>query len=82
VLSEAAIEQLALVGYDSKMGARPLGRKINELIKVPLSKKILFENIEPNTIIDVDYNNEKFVFNSKTHNLKPSVNADGYVVLE
>ena len=81
-LTESAIEQLAKVGYDSKMGARPLGRKINELIKVPLSKKILFENIEPNTIIDVDYNNEKFVFNSKTHNLKPSVNADGYVVLE
>ena len=82
VLTEAAIEQLALVGYDKKMGARPLGRKINELIKVPLSKKILFENIEANTIIDVDYENDRFVFVPKTHNLKPSVNADGYVVLE
>ena len=28
------------------MGARPLGRKIDELIKVPLSKKILFEKLE------------------------------------
>ena len=27
------------------MGARPLGRKIDELIKVPLSKKILFEQL-------------------------------------
>lgn len=44
-LSEAVIEHLAKVGYDSKMGARPLARKIDELIRVPLSKKILFENI-------------------------------------
>ena len=28
------------------MGARPLGRKIDELIRVPLSKKILFERIK------------------------------------
>jgi ATP-dependent Clp protease ATP-binding subunit ClpA len=28
------------------MGARPLGRKIDELVKVPLSKKILFEKLE------------------------------------
>jgi ATP-dependent Clp protease ATP-binding subunit ClpA len=33
-------------GYDKKMGARPLGRKIDELIRVPLSKKILFERIK------------------------------------
>lgn len=44
-LSEPVIEHLAKVGYDSKMGARPLARKIDELIRVPLSKKILFENI-------------------------------------
>jgi ATP-dependent Clp protease ATP-binding subunit ClpA len=27
------------------MGARPLSRKIDELIRVPLSKKILFERL-------------------------------------
>jgi len=32
------------------MGARPLGRKIDELIRVPLSKKILFEKIKNATI--------------------------------
>jgi ATP-dependent Clp protease ATP-binding subunit ClpA len=36
---------LADKGYDSKMGARPLSRKIDELIRVPLSKKILFERL-------------------------------------
>jgi ATP-dependent Clp protease ATP-binding subunit ClpA len=45
-LSESAIEYLAEQGYDKKMGARPLARKIDELIRVPLSKKILFERIK------------------------------------
>jgi hypothetical protein len=45
LLSEEAIEHLAEQGYDKKMGARPLARKIDELVRVPLSKKILFERI-------------------------------------
>lgn len=44
-LSEDTIDYLAAKGYDHRMGARPLGRKIDELIKVPLSKKILFEQL-------------------------------------
>jgi ATP-dependent Clp protease ATP-binding subunit ClpA len=49
-LSEDAVEYLAKNGYDSKMGARPLARKIDELIRVPLSKKILFEKIKSSTV--------------------------------
>jgi len=44
-LSESVVNMLADKGYDSKMGARPLSRKIDELIRVPLSKKILFERL-------------------------------------
>jgi ATP-dependent Clp protease ATP-binding subunit ClpA len=43
--SEPVIELLAEKGYDSKMGARPLNRKIDELIRVPLSKRILFDQL-------------------------------------
>ncbi len=43
--SEQVIEHLAEKGYDNKMGARPLARKIDELIRVPISKKIVFEKI-------------------------------------
>jgi ATP-dependent Clp protease ATP-binding subunit ClpA len=50
-LSEEAIGYLADKGYDKKMGARPLARKIDELIRVPLSKKILFERIKNATIM-------------------------------
>ena len=50
-LSEPVVDYLAEKGYDSKMGARPLSRKIDELIRVPLSKKILFERLKNSTII-------------------------------
>jgi len=46
IVTEALVDHLVEEGYDPKMGARPLGRKIDELIKVPLSKKILFEKLE------------------------------------
>lgn len=49
-MSEEVIEYLADKGYDSKMGARPLSRKIDELIRVPLSKRILFERLRNATI--------------------------------
>ena len=52
-LSEPVIEYLAEQGYDKKMGARPLARKIDELIRVPLSKKILFERIKNATVTAV-----------------------------
>jgi ATP-dependent Clp protease ATP-binding subunit ClpA len=60
-LSESVINYLAQQGYDSKMGARPLSRKIDELIKVPLSKKILFDGLS-NCDIDVDLVDGKPVF--------------------
>jgi ATP-dependent Clp protease ATP-binding subunit ClpA len=83
-LTETAVEHLVEVGYDSKMGARPLGRKISDLIKVPLSKKILFENIPANTVIEVDWTEEKFEFTAVdtfTANV-PTVDENGYIVLD
>ena len=84
-LSVAAADHLISQGYDSKMGARPLARKINELVKVPLSKKILFENIS-NCIIDVDFD-EKLTFDVKDNSIismfasNTIVDENGYVVL-
>jgi ATP-dependent Clp protease ATP-binding subunit ClpA len=53
VLTEPVIDHLADKGYDSKMGARPLSRKIDELIRVPLSKQMLFDRLENCTITAV-----------------------------
>jgi ATP-dependent Clp protease ATP-binding subunit ClpA len=78
-LTEALIDHLAEVGYDPKMGARPLSRKIDELIKVPLSKKILFESLSDCTLT-VGWQDQKITFDYvKTH--AGSVDADGYVVV-
>ena len=54
-VTETLVDHLTDVGFDPAMGARPLTRKINELIKVPLSKKILFEHVENGSVITVDW---------------------------
>ncbi len=80
-----AVDHLIDKGYDSKMGARPLGRKINELIKVPLSKRILFENLS-NCTVKVDFNNDLLTFTvDQNHTLYPTSNAldeNGYITLD
>ena len=62
--TEPVIELLADKGYDSKMGARPLNRKIDELIRVPLSKRILFDQLRDCTL-HVELQDEKVVFELK-----------------
>jgi ATP-dependent Clp protease ATP-binding subunit ClpA len=81
-LTESVIDMLAEKGYDNKMGARPLGRKIDELIRVPLSKKILFDQIENCTINVVLENEEvKFMVDTPAPETVPVVNEEGYIVL-
>ena len=78
-LTEATVDHLAEKGYDHKMGARPLSRKIDELIRVPLSRKILFEELE-NCIVTVDLVDGKIEFLVEmdlSHN--PHVDADGII---
>ena len=81
-LTESAVDQLARLGYDPKMGARPLGRKINDLIKVPLSKKILFEKVPENSVVVIDVVDNKFTFDTNTTLTQPVIDDNGYIVLE
>jgi ATP-dependent Clp protease ATP-binding subunit ClpA len=78
-LSEAVIDYLAIKGYDSKMGARPLSRKIDEIIRVPLSKKILFERLSDCTV-NVDIHNDTAVFDVEVA-VQSGVNHDGIIVV-
>lgn len=84
-LSAAAVDYIIDQGYDSKMGARPLARKINELVKVPLSKKILFENLS-NCNVLINYGTEvSFAITEKEFVVFPSnqiIDENGYVVLD
>lgn len=63
-LDKKAKEQLIEQGFDSKMGARPLARTIDDKIKKPIAKKIIFESINENTEIMVSYENEEYTFNT------------------
>ena len=52
-LTKAATEWLADKGYDDKMGARPLGRVIQEYIKKPLAEELLFGKLAKGGIVKV-----------------------------
>jgi len=82
-LTEKAVDELVANGFDPKMGARPLQRKINDSIKVPLSKKILFENINEGTTIIVDFADNAFEFQTvETSNFQHRIDDNGYIILE
>lgn len=82
-LAESVIDHLAEVGYDPKMGARPLARKIDELIRVPLSKKILFDQLRDCSISVVMINDqiEFQIEQNEVGNAHPEVDNNGYIVL-
>jgi len=52
-LTKPAAEWLAEKGYDSKMGARPLGRVIQEHIKKPLAEELLFGKLAKGGVVKV-----------------------------
>jgi ATP-dependent Clp protease ATP-binding subunit ClpA len=84
-LTATAVDYLIKEGFDAKMGARPLARKINELIKVPLSKKILFEKIANGSAVNINCIDDALEFDVAFYNttdVLPQVDKDGFIVLE
>lgn len=80
--TEALIDHLATVGYDPKMGARPLARKIDELVKVPLSKKILFERLR-DCDVTVNWTEQTVTFEHITATPgNAAVNSNGIIILD
>ena len=64
-LTAEATEHLIAKGFDSKMGARPLQRMIDDMIKRPLSKEILFGQLTNGGMVEVGLADQDFVFNIK-----------------
>jgi ATP-dependent Clp protease ATP-binding subunit ClpA len=65
VLDKDAKSWLADKGYDKKMGARPLARIIDNKIKSPLSRRMLFGDLKNGgrILISIDNDNLSFVIN-------------------
>jgi len=81
LFDEAVIDMLAEKGYDPKMGARPLSRKIDELIRVPLSRRILFDRLSDcsiRTYID----NDQIQFETTVAKHTAVVDNQGYILID
>ncbi|ETA51835.2 ATP-dependent Clp protease ATP-binding subunit ClpA [Ponticoccus alexandrii] len=62
-LTKPAAEWLAERGYDEKMGARPLGRVIQENIKKPLAEELLFGKLTKGGVVKVAVKDGELVLN-------------------
>ncbi len=69
-LSSKARKYLAEEGYDVTMGARPLGRIIQEKIKRPLAEEILFGKLQKGGAVNIDYDGKELTFKYEEDNPK------------
>ncbi|MBB6261636.1 ATP-dependent Clp protease ATP-binding subunit ClpA [Paenochrobactrum gallinarii] len=58
-LSDAAVRWLADKGYDERMGARPLGRVIQEYVKKPLADEVLFGKLKNGGTVKLDVTSDE-----------------------
>ena len=58
-LSKTAAEWLGNKGYDTRMGARPLARVIQEHIKKPLAEELLFGKLSKGGLVKIGIKNGK-----------------------
>jgi ATP-dependent Clp protease ATP-binding subunit ClpB len=61
-VTDAALDELAKVGFDPVYGARPLKRAIQQTIENPLAKAILEGKFAPKDTIRVDFRRGETVF--------------------
>ncbi len=61
-VSDAALAEVAKVGFDPLYGARPLKRAIQQKIENPISRLVLEGKYGPDDVISVDYANGEFRF--------------------
>lgn len=60
-LTSAAKDYIVDMGYDPVYGARPLKRFIQRKVETLLARKIIEEDIAPNTVMTIDFDEEKLV---------------------
>lgn len=61
-LTDAARDLFSTLGYDKRMGARPMARVIREKLKAPLAEEILFGKLQEGGHVLVDAKNQEVVF--------------------
>ncbi|MBO9397793.1 ATP-dependent Clp protease ATP-binding subunit ClpA [Shimia sp. R9_1] len=74
-LTPKAAQWLADKGYDDKMGARPLGRVIQEHIKKPLAEELLFGKLAKGGVVKVKVRDGELVLDLSGPD-KPRITGD------
>ena len=62
VVTDDARDQIAREGYDPLYGARPLKRVIQQRLQNPLATELLRGDHAPGATVEIDAQNEEFVF--------------------
>jgi ATP-dependent Clp protease ATP-binding subunit ClpA len=75
VATTEAVDWMATKGYDKKMGARPLARLIDNKIKSPLSRRILFGDLKDGGVVTVSIKDNDLDFVTAEY-VKPLTKAE------
>ena len=73
-IDDEAIDYLVEKGFDPKMGARPLQRVIDNEIKRPLAKELLFGNLKNGGHVKIKLNDNKIEIEAKEQVVEESNN--------
>ena len=75
VTTTEAVDWMATKGYDKKMGARPLARLIDNQIKSPLSRRILFGDLKDGGVVTISIKDNDLDFATAEY-VKPLTKAE------
>jgi ATP-dependent Clp protease ATP-binding subunit ClpA len=75
VATTEAVDWMATKGYDKKMGARPLARLIDNKIKSPLSRRILFGDLKDGGVVTISIKDNNLDFATAEY-VKPLTKAE------
>ena len=65
-LTPAARTYIVAQGYDPVYGARPLKRFIQRGVETLIARKLIAEDVQPRTMLTVDYDGERLVITDET----------------
>ncbi|HEY8189297.1 MAG TPA: ATP-dependent Clp protease ATP-binding subunit ClpA, partial [Micavibrio sp.] len=76
-LTDEARDWLAKKGYDPAMGARPLGRVIQEKVKRPLAEELLFGKLTEGGTVLVELKGDELAFSCEESKSGQKSKANG-----
>jgi ATP-dependent Clp protease ATP-binding subunit ClpA len=79
-INDAAINHLIELGFDNKMGARPLQRVIDKEIKRPLSRMMLFGELKDGGSLTITLEEGKIILTKRVKQPKVVTNEPSHII--